>query len=110
MLFRSGGDDFVVITTPDRAEAICQTIVGRFDADIPWLYDEADRTRGTLAYVDRRGQTIMIGLLSIAIAVVTNRERRLTHFGQVAAMSAELKMLAKRLDGSGYVMDRRKAT
>ena len=103
-----GGDDFVVITTPDRAENICQATIGRFDADIPWLYDEADRTRGTLAYVDRRGQTVMVGLLSIAIAVVTNQERRLTHFGQVAAMSAELKTLAKRLPGSGYVMDRRK--
>ena len=104
-----GGDDFVVVTTPDRAEAICQTIISRFDADIPWLYDEADRTRGTLEYVDRRGQTVTVGLLSIAIAVVTNRERRLTHFGQVAAMSAELKTLAKRMETSSYVMDRRRA-
>ena len=103
-----GGDDFMVITTPDRADAVCQEILRKFDAMIPKLYDPEDRTRGYFEHADRRNQPIHVGFIGIAIAVVTNREHALTHLGQIAAIGAELKSLAKRSDASQYVVDRRK--
>jgi len=104
-----GGDDFVLITTPDRAEAICQRVIEQFDATIPRLYDEADRARGYLLHTDRKNQPIQVGFLTISIAVVTNAKRRLTHLGEIAAIGAELKTYAKRFDKSLYVKDKRKA-
>jgi diguanylate cyclase (GGDEF)-like protein len=102
-----GGDDFVVVTTPDRADAVCQQIVERFDATIPQLYDEADRARGFLLHRDRKGQEVKVKFLTISIAVVTNTDRPLMHLGQVAEIGAELKTYAKQFEKSLYVKERR---
>ncbi len=102
-----GGDDFVIMTTPDCAEAIAQRVVEQFDATIPQLYDDADRARGYLLHPDRKGQPIQLGFLTISIAVVTNAGGRLAHPGQIAQIGAELKAYAKQFDKSLYVTERR---
>lgn len=104
-----GGDDFVLITTPDRVDGVCRSIIEQFDATIPQLYDEADRVRGYLLHTDRQGHPVKVGFLTISIAVVTNTARRLRHLGEVAAIGAELKTYAKRFEKSLYVKDQRKA-
>ncbi len=103
-----GGDDFVVITTPDRAELICQQFLRQFDTTTLQFYDEADRRQGYLLHTDRTSQTVKLGFISMAIAIVTNTERPLTHLGEIAKIGAELKMLAKQAGKSAYVSDRRK--
>ena len=103
-----GGDDFVCVTTPDRAEAVCQRIVEWFDATIRDLYDEPDRLQGSFTHADRQGHPVTVGFLTISIAIVTNAERPLTHLGHIAALSAELKAYAKRSPQSLYVTDHRK--
>jgi PleD family two-component response regulator len=102
-----GGDDFIVVTTTDRAEPLCEAIVLGFDAMVPQLYDDVDRMRGYLLHVDRKGQEVKIPLLSISIALVTSEQQRLTHPGQVARIGAELKTYAKQFDRSLYVKERR---
>ena len=103
-----GGDDFIVITTAERAVPLCEIVIRDFDAMAATLYDEADWQRGYLLHVDRKGQTVKIPLLSISIALVTNEEHPLTHPGQVATLGAELKAYAKQFDRSIYVKERRK--
>ena len=103
-----GGDDFIVITMAERGVPLCETIIHDFDAMAATLYDDADRQRGYLLHVDRKGHTVKIPLLSISIALVTNEEHPLTHPGQVATLGAELKAYAKQFDRSIYVKERRK--
>ena len=103
-----GGDDFVVITIPARAETVSQAIIDRFDAMALALYDDADRQRGYVMHTDRKGQPVKLGFLTISIAVVTNEDHRLTHLGQIAQIGAELKAYAKQLERSVYVKERRK--
>lgn len=103
-----GGDDFIVITTTARADAVCEAIVRDFDALVPRCYDAEDYARGHLPHTDRTGQTTKVPVLSISIAVVTNQEQRLTHPGQVAQLGVELKAYAKQFPYSCYVTDRRK--
>jgi PleD family two-component response regulator len=105
-----GGDDFIVITTTDRAVALCEGVIRDFDAMVAALYDEADRARGYLLHTDRKGQAVKVPLLSVSIALVTNEERCLTHPGQVAELGAELKAYAKQFDRSLYVRERRKVS
>jgi PleD family two-component response regulator len=104
-----GGDDFILITTVDCASRLCEAIIRNFDAMVPALYDEADRTRGYMLHTDRKGQPVKTPLLSISIALVTNEERALSHPGQIAERGAELKAYAKTLERSVYVRERRKA-
>jgi diguanylate cyclase (GGDEF)-like protein len=102
-----GGDDFILLTRQDRAEALCEAIIRAFDAMAPFLYDEEDRRRGYLAHTDRQGQQIQVPLLSVSIALVTNERQPLTHLGQIARIAAELKAYAKQFDHSVYVKERR---
>lgn len=102
-----GGDDFVIVTTPELAEPICQAIIEQFDSTISQLYDEGDRAQGFIVHTDRQGIPIKVGFLTISIAIVTNSKVPLTHLGEVAQIGAELKAYAKRSDHSLYVIDRR---
>jgi len=102
-----GGDDFIVITKTDRAEGLCEAIIQRFDAMVPDLYEPADRARGYLLHVDRKGQEVKLPLLSMSIALVIPDPQRLAHPGQVAQVGADLKAYAKQFERSVYVKERR---
>ncbi len=102
-----GGDDFVAITTPDRADAICQRIKEEFDQVIPLYYDADARSRGYIETIDRQGQPARFPLMAITMVIVTNEERTIEHPGQIADMAAELKHRAKSIPGSVILRDRR---
>lgn len=102
-----GGDDFVIITTPERAEGTCQAIVERFDAVIPQAYDEGDRERGYILSRDRQGKIVHFPLLTVSISVVTNVQRPLVHPGQVSHIAAQMMRYVKAKEGSNYAFDRR---
>lgn len=102
-----GGDDFVLVTTPDRAVAVCQMIVREFDAMARTLHDDKERSQGFFLHRDRQGNTVNVPLISVSIALVTNESQPITHPGEVAARGAELKQYAKQFDRSLYVKERR---
>lgn len=103
-----GGDDFVVITTPKMADAVCKKIIEDFEARVPSLYSKEDREAGYIMGKDRQGNYIKTPLISVSIGVVTNEHRKITHVGQVGEIGAELKEYAKSLERSNYVKDKRK--
>lgn len=104
-----GGDDFIVITTPEHSEVLCQKIIKAFDAKSPDFYNPEDRARGYISAKDRRGQVAQFPLLSMGIGVVTNQLRVITSLGEVSKVGAEMKHFAKEnKKGSSYAIDRRK--
>ncbi|AIS52760.1 phosphate regulon transcriptional regulatory protein PhoB [Thermoanaerobacter kivui] len=104
-----GGDDFVIITTPDKAEEMCKYIISRFDEEIKYLYDDEDRKRGYIETISRTGEKMMFPLVSISIAIVTNEFRDFKNDLEISAVAAELKKKLKIMDGSCYLKDRRKS-
>jgi PleD family two-component response regulator len=104
-----GGDDFIVITTTGRMEALAADICARFDALVPSFYKEEDRALGKIVTTDRKGRPVEYPLLSVAIGICHNLHKPLTSYAQVAALGAELKKAAKQHSGSSFVLDRRKA-
>ena len=103
-----GGDDFVVLARPERAESIAKAVIKRFDAEIGALYDAADRARGHLAGVDRKGHPRRLPLASLSIGIVRASPERFAHVTDLARAAAEVKELAKRRPGSGWAVDRRR--
>ncbi len=103
-----GGDDFVVITVPERADSICKEIIKEFDEKILELYSQEDKERGHILTTNRQGQVIKYPIISISIAVITNAHRELSSHLHIAEIAAELKKKAKSIQGSVYVKDRRK--
>lgn len=103
-----GGDDFVIVTTPDKADEMCKYIIEHFDNDIKNLYDEDDRKRGYIETINRAGEKHMFAFVSISIAVVTNEFRKFESELEISEVAAEIKRKLKTIDGSCYLKDRRK--
>ena len=102
-----GGDDFVIITTPDVVDKICFKVIDQFESAAPSFYSEEDRKRGYILAVDRKGEQQNVPLISISIGVVTNEKREIAHVAQIGEIGAELKSYAKRLERSNYIKDQR---
>jgi GGDEF domain-containing protein len=102
-----GGDDFIIVTTPEKAENISSQIIKLFDESITSFYDKEDLKRGYLMVKDRRGNPSLFPIMSISIVGISNERRKISHYGQLGAIAAELKKYAKNLKGSNYVKDRR---
>jgi DNA-binding response OmpR family regulator len=102
-----GGDDFAVLTRPERYQAICEQLIASFDDEIRTLYDRDDLERGYLWGTDRHGILRSFPVMSVTIAVVTNRNRRFLSADEVSEVAAALKKRGKGQPGSGYVVDQR---
>ena len=103
-----GGDDYLFILPPEKVKPVCECIIDVFDTLMPYRYPEKDRTRGTITTKNRRGETETFSLLSISIAVINCLPGEFKHLGELSNMLADLKKYSKSLDGSNYVIERRK--
>jgi len=103
-----GGDDFIFIIPADMVPKICENIIRTFDTLIRYRYHDDDRQRGYIVTANRRGQEEEYGVLTLSIAVVVNRGKMFQHVGEMSHMLADLKKYTKSLDGSNYVIERRK--
>jgi diguanylate cyclase (GGDEF)-like protein len=103
-----GGDDFMFIIPSDKVPAICENIIRTFDTIIPFRYRPEDRLRGTIETLNRRGVMEIYNIMTISIAVVINKGKMFKHVGEMSHMLADLKKYAKSLEGSTYVIERRK--
>lgn len=102
-----GGDDFVIITTPDKAGSLCKLIIVQFKEIAPSFYTEQDRKRGFIVALNRKNKKEKVPLLSLSIGVVTNQARPITHVAEIGEIGAELKGYAKSLGGNHYITDKR---
>ncbi|MBT9157350.1 MAG: Alkaline phosphatase synthesis transcriptional regulatory protein PhoP [Firmicutes bacterium] len=102
-----GGDDFVICSTPDKVDALCQQLITSFDELMPKLYNENDRKLGYVLGHSRDGQHVKHPLITVSLAVVTNEYRSFDSSGQISELVAEVKCLAKQMPHSIYIKDLR---
>lgn len=103
-----GGDDFVLITSPERYADICNGVIEEFDRMIPAHYDSEDRARGYIAGKTRQGEELDFPLMTVSIAVVTNKDHKFSNSVEIGEVAAELKEYAKSQPGSLFVVDKRR--
>ncbi|MDI6776059.1 MAG: diguanylate cyclase [Syntrophales bacterium] len=98
-----GGDDFVIISEPGRAEHLSRQLIADFDRRILKFYREEDRLNGFIMGRDRRGTQQKFPLITLTVAIVTDDGRRFKSPLEMAMAAAELKEYAKELPGSNCV-------
>jgi diguanylate cyclase (GGDEF)-like protein len=103
-----GGDDFIIVTLPDRAEEIAREIIDMFDREIRKLYNARDLGHGYIETRDRRGTLNRYPIMSLSVAIISNEQRKLDNYAQIGEAAAELKRYAKSIGGSVYVKDKRR--
>jgi diguanylate cyclase (GGDEF)-like protein len=102
-----GGDDFVLLTTPEHAEAIGQEIIDAFNHAVPSLYDAEDRARGHVEVKNRQHELENFPLMSVTIAMVSTDRAQVSHLAQLTDIAQELKAHGKGIPGSVLVGERR---
>ncbi|MDP2937795.1 MAG: diguanylate cyclase [Candidatus Omnitrophota bacterium] len=102
-----GGDDFVIITTPDKAEPIAKQTIRDFDAMVPGRYSNPDLENGFIVARERSGRIANIPLMSLSIAIVNNTLDNVSNLLELMDVTTELKNYLKALPGSNFMVNRR---
>ncbi len=90
-----GGDDFLIMTTPDKAQLLCDHILERYKQQSMTLYRREDLERGSISGVDRKGRAYQFPLVSLSIGVVNNQSRHPQNLEEIGILVAEAKRYAK---------------
>jgi GGDEF domain-containing protein len=97
-----GGDDFVIVTTPDREKVMCRLILERYKQESAVLYRKEDLERGWISGVDRDGKPYDFPLVSLSIGVVSDQLLCSQSIDEVGTLTAEAKHHAKRSSSNVY--------
>ena len=103
-----GGDDFVAIVSGTDYEKICQNIIADFDMNVLKYFTDEDAEKGYIEVENRKGVMEQFPLTSISIGVVEVEKGRFANVLEIGEVGASVKHLAKTIQGSTYVIDRRK--
>jgi diguanylate cyclase (GGDEF)-like protein len=98
-----GGDDFIIIASPERAEEICRAVARDFDSRIARFYSQSDRETGFIVGKDRQGIFRKFPLISITTAIVTDDGTLFPNSLEMARKAAELKEIVKARKGNNVV-------
>jgi diguanylate cyclase (GGDEF)-like protein len=104
-----GGDDYVLVTTPEKMVAICRETIQRFDERIREIFNAEDLEKGYISTMNRRGNVENFPIMSVSMAVVTNEYVNFQSHLQVAETASGVKKLVKAMEGSNYLVDRRRS-
>lgn len=102
-----GGDDFVLVASPSRAEIMAQYVVDEFDRGSLLKLNPNDVKRGYLEIRDRQGELKRIPVMAVTIALVKSTDNQIEHFAEVNDIASSLKEYGKRIQGSVVVKERR---
>ncbi len=100
-----GGDDFITITTPEKVERICQSIIRCFRKLVLFHYNETDKEKGIIFAAGRDGVQREYPLISVSLSIVDCVGR--VDLESISKRAAEVKKYAKSIPGNVYVRDRR---
>jgi diguanylate cyclase (GGDEF)-like protein len=102
-----GSDNFIVVTSVQKARVLCQRIIADFDSRIRTLYNQKDLERGYIEYEGRFGEIEQSPIMTISAAAITNERRTFYHPLQISETAAEILDYLKRMPGSNHYLDRR---
>lgn len=102
-----GGDDFVIITTPDKYTKIVEYIIKKFDEGITNFYSTEDKNRGYISTYDREGNFKNFPIMTINIVGVSSQKTKIYDFEELSKRVAQLKQYAKKFDKSIFIEERR---
>lgn len=90
----AGGDNFVLITSPEKGDVVRNTLEKRFNEEVRAHYSYLDREQGGMKMDDGKGGEMLVPLMTIAIGVVTS-ERRFADIREITEAAAEARRKAQ---------------
>lgn len=107
-LGHEGGDDFIIVTSPDKAQDIANMVISEFESNVRKFYSDTDLKNGYIEEKDRRGSLMHYPIMTISLAGVSNQNRTISSYGELTNIAIEVKRKAKEEMKSVFVLDHRK--
>ncbi|TWT14588.1 GGDEF domain-containing protein [Planomicrobium sp. CPCC 101079] len=98
-----GGDDFVAILHHHNYEEIAGNIINDFSRTIQGFYSDLDWAQQYVIAENRAGHIEKIPLVSISIAIVTNKEQSFVGIQHIVDEAATIKKLCKQQQFSCFI-------
>jgi len=86
-----GGDNFIIITTADRAARIRDRLKARFAEEVLVHYNFSDRERGYVVAQDAQGNEIKAPLMRLAVGVISSETRPFADIREITELAAEAR-------------------
>ncbi len=99
-----GGDDFVAIVESHQIHKLCEAIIEKFNKKILDFYSEIDRKNGYIMAENRHCVIEKFPLMSMSIAVVTNRFNNFESASKLAEYASKIKKKCKACWESNYII------
>jgi diguanylate cyclase (GGDEF)-like protein len=91
-----GGDDFAVLSAPDRALGLAEAIRTTFKAKAPSLYSTQEQAQGHTMVDDREArEKVRRPFMTVSIGLLTTATRWVTSYRELSDRVTELKEAAK---------------
>ena len=103
-----GGDDYLLLSTPDKAENIAKDIIKKFENMLGSIYTPEDLEAGSYEGIDRFGEKRIHPLMSMSIAIICSENLEYPSIQEISLECAKMKEHLKNLPGSNYLIDRRR--
>jgi GGDEF domain-containing protein len=87
----AGGDNFIIITTEEKAEAIKARLKERFDKEVQTHYNFMDRQQGFIQSPMADGTTGKVPFMSMLIGVVSPSQHSFADIREITELSAEAR-------------------
>ncbi|MCI0611330.1 MAG: response regulator [Anaerolineae bacterium] len=87
----AGGDNFIIITTEEKAEAIKTRLKERFDQEVQTHYNFIDRQQGFIQSPSPDGTTVKVSFMNMLIGVVSPSQYSFADIREITELSAEAR-------------------
>jgi diguanylate cyclase (GGDEF)-like protein len=90
-----GGDDFLIITAPDRAPQAKVRLAQRFNEEVMTFYNFKDRERGHIEIVSSDGKTQSLPLMTLAVGLIRHDTAPFADIREITEVAAEARRRAQ---------------
>ncbi|HSL28735.1 MAG TPA: response regulator [Anaerolineales bacterium] len=87
----AGGDNFIVITTEQKAEAIKSRLKERFNQEVQTHYNFMDRQQGFVQSPASNGTMVKVPFMNMAVGVVSASQHSFADIREITELSAEAR-------------------
>ncbi|MBR6163418.1 diguanylate cyclase [bacterium] len=99
-------ENFLLLTSPYKAEKIAAYLIYAFDTVISKFYNEQDAKRGFVFLQNEDEAENKVSLVSTKIGVISSEYRHFSNVKQVLTTLLSTQKLAKYKEGSNFIADR----
>lgn len=97
-----GGDDYIIIVTPEKAQEVASGIITSFDTEISRYFSERELAQGFYIGKDRDGRETQFPIMTISIGIITNKNKKYHTPTDMGIALSVAKRKAKTIEKSSY--------